>query len=201
MGAGYRDDQLVAELRSVLVPGLVFLKELERGTQLGYGEVAVGLGAAVHMVHRNLLAFLEGNGGHAVLAHIVRIQEAGDHHVVHAAACGGLEALNGLADREVHVAQARGVEFIVADGFGEGARTHGTACGGCLVQDGLPYAGRLFREVQNAKLVQKDHLAAQVAHDADVFVQPGGVLLKQGAPFFGVLDLIIVCDCYCHNRK
>ena len=153
------------------------------------------------MVHGDLLALLERNGGHAVFPHVIRVQEGGDHHVVHAAPCGGLESFNRLADGKVHVAQAGSVEFVVADGLGEGARTHGTAHGGRLVQNGLAHAGGFFREVQNAELVQKDHLSAQVAHDADVLVQAGGVLLEQGAPFPGVFYLIIVADCYCHDCK
>lgn len=163
-----------------------FPQKLEGCAQLGHGKVAGGFGAAVHVIHGYLLAFLEWNGGHAVFSHVVRIQEAGDHHVVHAAACCGLETFNRLADGKVHVSQAGGVKFIVANGFGERARPHGPACGGSLVQNGLPHPRGFFREVQNAELIQKYNLAAQVAHDADILVQPGGVLLEQGAPFSGV---------------
>lgn len=199
LGACGSQDELVPEVGGVLVPGFAFLQKLEGGSQFGNGEVIFFGCAGFDVVDSNGLAVAEFYCLESVFANIVCAEESGDHDVVHAAASGCAKTFDGFGDGYIHGAELFGIEFIVADGFGEDAGAHGAAQGGDFVEDGFADAGCFFFEVKDAELVEEDDFSAEIPGDGDIFFQSGGLLLEEGSPLVSVFDLIVFVDCCSHN--
>ncbi len=197
--AGGGKDELVPEMGGVLMPGFVFFKELQSGSQLGDGEIVVLGGAGFDIVDGDGLGVAEFDCLETVFSNIVGAEESGDHDVVHATTCSSPESLNSFGDGDIHVSELFGVEFIIANGFGEDARPHGTAQSGGFVQNGFADPGGFFLEIKDAELVEEDDLSAEVPGNGDVIFQPGSLLLEEGPPFVGVFNLIVFVDCCSHN--